>query len=303
MLKYYFVALILKVFSFNSSTENFYRSVANKKRKYFPSAGDISWKYFFRTEKLFALLRDHDILHNDMKVFELGTGWVHWESTMIRNEVDCTAVLYDVVDNRDIQKYRRVLAELSDLERRKKLDLTRDSLGNLMTEVSKRTDFQSIYADLGFSYLLDPKGRFPGLDENQFDLVISSDVFEHLPYALIPNILNNLYRISKPGAWAYHQIVLTDHLKIYAKSIHAKQYLSYTTAHWNRFLSNGVQYINRVQLREWRELMSGAGFRIVEERQIGTCDLSGLDISPEFSAVPHKDLECTVVQFLLQKPA
>ena len=106
-----------------------------------------------------------------------------------------------------------------------------------------------------------------------------------------------------PGAWAYHQIVLTDHLKIYVKSIHTKQYLSYTTAHWNKYLSNGVQYINRVQLPEWRTLITNSGFRIVEERNIGICDLSELTINSEFAAVPSKDLECTVVQFLLQKPS
>ena len=149
MLKYYVVALALKVLSYNSLTRNFYRFLANKKRQYLPSTDDISWKYFFRTEKLFALLRENNILHDNMSIFEFGTGWVHWESTMIRNEIDCSAVLYDVVDNRDIQKYRRVLAELGDLERRKKLELTRDSLSSLMMEVSKKVNFESIYADLG----------------------------------------------------------------------------------------------------------------------------------------------------------
>ena len=155
----------------------------------------------------------------------------------------------------------------------------------------------------GFTYQLDPEGRFQNLSENQFDLVVSSDVFEHLPYDLIPGILENLYKISKPGTWAYHQIVLTDHLKIYAKSIHAKQYLSYSNQHWNRYLSNSIQYINRVQLPEWRTLISNAGFRIVDERHIGRCVLSELVISPVFSIVPRQDLECTVVQFLLQKPS
>ena len=72
MLKYYVVALALKVLSYNSLTRNFYRFLANKKRQYLPSTDDISWKYFFRTEKLFALLRENNILHDNMSIFEFG---------------------------------------------------------------------------------------------------------------------------------------------------------------------------------------------------------------------------------------
>ena len=302
MYRYYIAAIILKFFSLSHTTRRVYRFVANFKRRFLPSHNEISWKYVYRTDKFLSLLRDHNVLRDNLRVFELGTGWVHWEATIIRNEIDCTALLYDVVDNRDLQRYRRVLSEIQKPDRRAQLDLKRSATEELMREASKLSDFDSIYERLGFAYCLDPEGKFSDLNDPEFDLVLSSDVFEHLPYEDIPNILDHLYEITKPGAWAYHQIVLTDHLKMYAKSIHPKQYLAYKNEHWNRYLSNGIQYINRVQIPEWRKFISKSGFSIAEERRVGHCDLSGFAVSSEFEGVSSEDLECTVVQFLLQKP-
>ena len=301
MLAYYLSAAALKVFSTNDFMTRAYSSLSGAKRKYLPSDVVLEEKYLDRTESFLDIARRHGFIRDGIKVFELGTGWIHWEALVVRNEAECTSLLYDVVDKRDPSKLRRVLAALCDLQTRRRLGFRNDALIPVLRDLTDARDFESIYARLGFSYMLDPVGRLDGIESDQFDLVISSDVFEHLPYADIPHILRRLREIMAPDGWAYHQVVLVDHLRIYAKSVHPKQYLAYDQAYWDRFLSNGVQYINRVQLPEWREMIRDAGLEIVEELPSNLANLDGLPISSDFAGIATEDLACGVVQFVLRR--
>ena len=301
MLTYYLTAAALKAFSASDWTIRAYSSLSGLKRKYLPSDVVLEDKYLDRTQSFLEIARRYGFISNGMQVFELGTGWIHWEALVVSNEADCDCMLYDVVDKRDLVKLRRVLAALCNLPTRRRLGFRDDALVPVLRDLASAPNFQAVYNRLGFSYRLDPTGGLHGIKSDLFDLVISSDVFEHLPYSDIPHILRRLREIMKPDGWAYHQIVLSDHLRIYAKSVHPKQYLAYDQDHWDRFLSNGVQYINRVQLPEWRRMIRDAGLEIVEEIPSNLAELSGLPISPCFADTPPEDLACGVVQFVLRR--
>lgn len=301
MLTYYLAGASLKAFSASEMMTRAYSSLSSLKRKHLPSKVVIEQKYIDRTQSLIDIARRHGFIHDGMKVFELGTGWIHWESLVIRNEANCECLLYDVVDKRDLVKLRRALAALSDPETRRRLGFCDDTVASTLRELASASDFQTIYDRLGFTYRLDPDGSLDGIEPNSFDLVLSSDVFEHLPHADIPRILRRLREIMTPDGWAYHQVVLIDHLRIYAKSAHPKQYLAYDQTHWDRYFSNGVQYINRVQLPGWRKMLAEAGLEIVEELRSNIVDLSRLPISRDFAEVPAEDLACGVVQFVLRR--
>lgn len=302
MIKYYATAMALKAFSLTPAARNTYHRVSKLRQKHLAKT-EIGKKYFFRTTLFLELLRKHGVLRDGLNVFELGTGWVHWEALMLRNEIACTAMLYDVVDNRDQARLVRILHALTDPAIRRRLDITNDDLIPVLDSVSADEPIESIYEKLGFSYHVDPSGLLKGVPDLHYDLVVSSDVFEHLYRPDIPEILSRLTAIMKPGSFALHQIVLNDHLRYYAKNTHPKQYLAYADDHWEKYLSNKVQYINRVQLPEWRTRFEASGVHLIEERSLGKCDPTTLRVDRAYAGIPKEDLACTVVQFLVQKPA
>ncbi len=301
MLSYYATALALKAFSINGYSEQLYRSLGNA-RNAIKSETEIAVKYYFRTPIFLETLRRHNVLKPGIKALEIGTGFVHWEALVLRNEIPCDVQLYDIWDNRTYHRFQSYARHLANPQVRERLGLSVPENQKMMEEVLALPDFDAVYRRLGFDYKLDPSGLLQGVDDTAFDLVVSSDVGEHLRREDIPAIIRGSFEVLKPGGWAFHQVCLVDHLRIYAGSTHPKQYLSFSKAHYARYLNNGVQYINQVQVPEWKAMFEGAGFEIAALDRIGTADLTGLSIHPDWSGISEEDLSCTVVVFMVRKP-
>jgi hypothetical protein len=300
--RYYLASKALRGFSSTSATRYAYRKLGNLKRDYLQRSSAIPYKYFERTRSFVEALDRHRMVRPGIRALEIGTGWVHWESLVLRNRADAGVLLYDVWDNRSFRMFRAYAGQLADPAVRRRLGLDADAGAALMERVAGCRSFAEAYALLGFEYLLDPSGTLEGVPEAAFDLVVSSDVGEHIPRESLPLVAERSFRALRPGGWAYHQIVITDHLTIYDRSVHPKEYLRYTREHYqSKFLSE-VQYINMVQVPEWAEIFRSSGFDIVETNRIGMSDLSSLDVHPSWEFVPRDDLACTVVQFLLRRP-
>jgi hypothetical protein len=301
VLQYYATALALRTFSATRGAQALYRSLGNVKNALRPET-DIAWKYYFRTPTFLDTLRHHGVLRPGLTALEIGTGFVHWEAMMLRNEVPASVRLYDVWDNRTLHRFQSYARLLADPAKRERLGLSVPGNAALMAEVASLPTFEQVYERLGFTYTLDPTGLLAGVPDEAFDLVVSSDVGEHMQRADIPAIIRRTMQVLKPGGWAFHQICLADHLFIYARGAHPKQYLSFSKSHFARHLNNGVQYINQVQVPEWAAMFRAAGFEIVSLDRTGMAELAGLPIHPDWADTPPDELACTVAVFLLRKP-
>lgn len=191
---------------------------------------------------------------------------------------------------------------LADPGIRTSLGLTNPDAGALIDRVAAAGSLDEAYALLGFSYTVDPDGLLGGIPDASRDLIISSDVGEHMQRQDIGQIVARTSEILRPGGWAYHQVVLADHLRIYAPRAHPKQYLRYSTSVFDRYFNNRVQYINCVQIPEWLAHFENAGFEVAAVERIGTCEMNGFPVHRDYAALSDEDLGCTVVQFLLRKP-
>jgi cyclopropane fatty-acyl-phospholipid synthase-like methyltransferase len=300
-MNYYLASRALKAVSATETTRRLYRLAGNMKRDYLRTDSPIDWKYFFRTGGFLDFVSKTVSLEDGMSVLEMGTGWVHWESLILRNCVDCDIVLYDVWDNRSFRKFQSYARQLSDPNVRHRLGLS-DSRRELMERVAASASIEEAYAILGFNYHLDPTGSLAGLPEKRFDFLMSSDVGEHLPAGNLEEILARTFDVLKPGGWAYHQIVLADHLTIYAPSAHPKEYLRFDKSYYNTALLSGIQYINLLQIPEWLELFEQAGFETFAMKRSGMSDISALDVHSSWRHLSSEDLGCTIVQFLLRRP-
>ncbi len=288
MLKYAGVAAASKMFSATAGGRRLYRRLGNVALERMRTADGLPQRYLDRADRLLSLVQRHDVLTPGEKVLELGTGWVHWEATVLALHHDVRVTLYDVCDNRLFGAYRTYLEGYRDHlrsigaaavgDRARALDLVDAAL--------RAPDFAVVYDLLGFTHCVEPSGSLAGLDEAAYSLVVSADVLEHVDAPTLPRHLGEQLARLRPGGHAIHQIDLVDHYHYFDPSTSPKNYYRYDDATWNRWFSNEVQYVNRVQRPQWRAMFAAAGFATVE-------DEANLDAThlPARIAAPFADLD------------
>lgn len=293
VLRYAAVAAASKAFSATVGTRRLYRALGKVALERIRLRSGLLEPYVNRSRRLIALCDQHSMLRPGDEVLELGTGWLHWEATVLRLFFDVRVTLYDIQDNRLfatylawVEQFGRRLAGWSDMDEDRRLRAT-----DTIEQVLRTTSFEEVYQLLGFRYVVEPDGRLDGLRENCFALVVSADVLEHIPRKDLAEYLASTRARLASGGHAVHQIDLVDHYHYFDPTTSPKHYYRYGERTWQRWFSNELQYINRVQRPEWRRLFDGAGFERVEE-QGNFAPLGWVPTIGEFARVDQDDVDC-----------
>lgn len=304
MLKYAGVAAASKAFSATSSGRRLYRRLGNVALERMRVADGLPQRYLDRAERLVRLCDDHDVLAPGDRVLEMGTGWVHWEATVLALHHDVRVTLYDVCDNRLLGAYRTYVegyrAHLADpatavapARRARALELAEAAL--------RAPDFAGVYAVLGFEHVVDPTGTLADLEPG-YALEVSADVLEHVPADTLPAYLDRARTLLRPGGHAIHQIDLVDHYHYFDPTTSPKNYYRFDERTWRRWFDNEVQYVNRVQRPEWRALFAGAGLETVaDEATSGPVDDTPL--AAVFAGLSAEDRACHQMLTVHRRPA
>jgi SAM-dependent methyltransferase len=304
MIRYKAAALALKAFSATPATRALYRRVGNRLGDRKRREGVMPGYYPERVKRMLRLSRELNFVRDGDRVFELGTGWLHWEAITLRLFFDIRAVLYDVWDNRQLgglkNYFRQLAAQLDDGFGLSPVQISR-ARGLVDVILNVRT-FTELYDILGFQYVVESSGSLAAFETASFDLVVSAGVLEHIHRSALPALMGEQSRVLKPRGWAVHSIDTSDHLSHYDPGVNKKKYLECSERTWKNFWENEVQYINRVQRGEWLELLVGSGLELVEEdsRRV---DISSLKVAERYLQMEKSDLECTVLKVVLRHPA
>ena len=304
MLKYQLAAVALKAFSLNSLTRKAYRQLGNVVGGKARSKA-IKASYIQRAHDNLRFVEQHGGIADGMQLVELGTGWVHWESLFTRLFYDVRITLFDVWDNRQFSGFLHYAGQL---RQRMAAEVDRDPAAiaraeALLDQVLACRDFDELYALLGFTYLIDPDGSLQAIPDHGVDLVISSDVLEHVPRRAVPVLARDLRRVLKPGGRSSNQIVFADHLTIYDRSVHPKNLLRYSKTAWGLLYGNVVQYVNRLQPSDFRDAFRKAGLNIVAEDIVQTCNIDAIRVDRAFAHYSRDDLAVVVNRIMVENPA
>jgi Methyltransferase domain len=239
------------------------------------------------------LFRRLALVHDGDHLLELGTGPMHWYATVVRMFYDVSITLFDVADNRQLGTYQTAVRQL-----RPFLDdgfcATPDALRraeHCIDVITNGRTFEEIYGELGFSYVVEKTGSLEKFGSESFDLVFSDNTLEHLQREVLPSFVGALHRICKKGGHSAHGIDLGDHVGYYDPYVSPKVYLRFSTATWQTFLENQLQYINRVQRPEWLALFRDAGFELTYEKLI-SAEIDERHVAREFRVLSSTDLAC-----------
>lgn len=302
MLKYMLVVAAARAFSLTPQTRRLYRKLGNVVLEHQRLREGLPERYIERGNWLIETCKKYRALKSGDRILEVGTGWLHWEATILHLFFDIHALLFDVVDNRLFNVYKQYASELSGSidrisvaaseQRSKQLDILRT--------ISNSRSFDDIYRALNFKYVVDPRGRFDRIQDNHFDLIVSCDVLEHVERRIAPDVIADMYRVVKPGGYIIHQIDISDHFSYFDATMPRKNYYRFSEKTWQRYFENVVQYINRIQRPEWLRMFSEAGFELCEEK-IFSDALGNIRIAAQYRQLEPKDLECCVMRVVYRK--
>jgi len=293
----------LKALSASAPTRAFYRRViGNVFGARGRGASAPSATYFNRSLLLVQLCRKYGTFGDSARAVEVGTGWIHFFSLVLRSVFDVRISLVDAWDNRQFTALQRQFGAMEG-PLLSKFDLGPSEIErarSVLQRIQSARSFDEVYRSLGFEYVLDSTlESFP--DASQ-DLVFSFHTLEHLTHDIVETHLANMFRILRPGGMQIHQIGLDDHLAHYDSSAHPKRFLRYPDSTWRRLFQNRLQFVNRLQRSEWHALFERSGMTVLETLDV-RCDLSGVRIHPQFTRFERDDLACVFTTLVLRKPA
>ena len=174
-----------------------------------------------------------------------------------------------------------------------------------LMELRRSRNLDELLGNSRIDYFAPADGRATGLTPASIDLVYSNSVLEHVPREVICGLMEESFRVLKPGGLVLHNVGCNDHYAFFDKSISFVNFLQYKESEW-RLWNNPIQYQNRLRAPEFVDLATQAGFEVISKKthvRPGTLEaLAHLRIAPQFNSFSRDEVAATTVDFIGRKP-
>ena len=179
----------------------------------------------------------------------------------------------------------------------------RDALLGRLRVLSTARTLERIMECARIRYHAPADAAATGLPAGSIDAHVSYTVFEHIPAAVLRDILLEARRVLSPGGVVLHHIDPSDHCSHDDPSITPINFLQFSDEEWERRAGNQFAYHNRLRVHEYREIFERCGYEILRwEEHIDRRSLealkSGFPLDPRFRAMFPQELCCTVVRVM-----
>lgn len=171
-----------------------------------------------------------------------------------------------------------------------KLDFIRTALVRIPVDIPLPRSLVELEAS-GVEYHAPLDMRRSGFPAGAFDCVMSSEVLEHIPAEDVQTILQEVYRILRPGGVAVMQIDYTDHYARGDGRVSRFNFLRYADSEWAKY-NNSFQYVNRFRHADFRRMFTACGFTLMHEapRHVEASDELVRNLAERFKAYPREEL-------------
>lgn len=251
-------------------------------------------------------LRDLGINPKGLRFLEIGTGWIPMLPicySLLRAETlhtfDQIRHLNPVLTLRMVRLLKSHLDKIAEasLQPLEEIQETYEILNSART-------IEDLLKSARIQYHAPADATATGLPSDSIDVVVSNDVLEHVPGAVIYEMMKESQRILRPGGLIVHNVHCGDHYEKFDRKITAINYLAYSERHW-RLWTNKLNYQNRLRPRDFLGFAEKAGLEVISTRSKPRKDyleaLPKLRIAAEFQKYPPEELCTTWISFVARK--
>ncbi len=173
-------------------------------------------------------------------------------------------------------------------------------------EVGSAT-MQNLFSQLNITYQYPGDARDTKLPEDSVDLIVSSNVLEHIPASIQVEIHQESFRILKAGGLAVHRFNPQDHYATVDASISHINFLQFSEQQWEWY-GGGLSYHNRLRAPVYRDLFLQCGFEIevcrerVDARSVEAINSGSLNVHPDFEGYTPEELSVDYMWMACRKP-
>ncbi|MFI5263103.1 MAG: methyltransferase domain-containing protein [Candidatus Kapaibacterium sp.] len=218
-------------------------------------------KIVLAAKRIGLFLKFSDIPLLDAHFLEFGAGWDLTGPLSMYALGAPKQTLLDITPHLRFELINNVLARLRLREDHFKEITGRSPLPFPDNDVKSSKDLLQWF---NIEYLAPLDASQTGFSENSMDFVSTNSTLEHIPAQELPPIMNESFRILKPGGLICHLIDMKDHYSYFDHSISKYNFLKYSESAW-KIYNTSLQYQNRLRISRYKAFIENAGFEIVYE--------------------------------------
>lgn len=174
------------------------------------------------------------------------------------------------------------------------------------TPATSSPDAASALRPMGIHYEA-PYGDYLQKRPDHFDMVICTQVLQHIPKAVHLQIFKELFHCMKPGAFFHATVHFVGQFRSPDLRHGQYEHLVPSPATWDKWINSSLMGFNRLKGPDYRETLEQSGFRIREFRLVtpteeDIAELRRTKVHPSFNRYSEQELATHGVFFVAQKP-
>ena len=257
-------------------------------------------------------LDDHGISLQDATVLEIGTGW-HPVLPVLLSMRGARRTI--TIDLRSWLTERTLLETADGLERVAELlpedagvpaETGRETAAGLRAALAAGASPQEALLQIGIEARWPVDAAATGLPADACDLVVSSNVLEHVPPDELDAMAAEWTRILRPGGATAHHVDPGDHFTD-DRRITSVNFLKFSPRAW-RVIGSGLAYHNRLRCADYPPVLERVGFDVVgvevetDAAALGALREGGVRPHASFARYTDVELAGTLVDVFARSP-
>ena len=243
----------------------------------------------------------------DLTALEAGTGWVPAIpfccalAGMKIETVDVASLVEPEFYDRFVDAAERHLPALASAA-----DVDQRFMSERLETARRAGTFEKAMSELGCSWQAPVDTTNLEYPDNHVDVTLSNLVLQCMPKNVVPDVVRELHRITRPGGYSIHRMTMVDEYSAGDPGRSDFDFLRFPERTWNRWFCHRIKHLNRMRYSQFRYLLTNAGFDVVEvKREIDHDSIPHLQrkgVAPEFQHLSWEDLVTSQMEIVLQKP-
>ena len=265
-----------------------------------------------RAFELVDLIFEADGEIEGKQVFEIGTGWRPFVPFVMALAGAKRVITVDVnpwlTSAYACETWRALESRLPEIAARCRVP-EQEIVQRYRSVPSTACTLESVFVPLRIQYDCPADARDTQLPARSMDIILSSNVLEHIPADVQRDIHKESFRLLKTGGLSAHRFNPQDHYSTIDSKITNGNFLQFSEKQWRWYGGTGLAYHNRLRSPEYRELFQQAGFEITvfrertDQRTLDAIRSGALTVDECFSRFTPEELAVDYIWMANRKAA